>query len=81
MDNLRADAGEWASKTYRVVDAKTGEFLGVIEQFRRDISPVGWTKMRQTRTWFRLQGREDINADSKGQIAAFLGGQRKTRIE
>lgn len=64
---------------YTVTDAKTGEVLGQIEKFRKQL-PWNGRGMRPSRVWFRLVGNETVNADTKSNIACYLAGNRKYKI-
>ena len=60
-----------------VTDAKTGTELGRIERFRKN---VGDLRRPCWRVWFQLVGNPSLNADSRGHLAAYLGGAAKTKV-
>lgn len=66
--------------TYTVTDAKTGETLGQIERFRKETPGWNGRGMRPSRVWYRLASNYSVNADTRGCIAAYLGGTRRTRV-
>lgn len=56
-----------ATTQWQVVDAKTGEELGRIERYRRS---VGTLSKPEYRIWYRNPDNHDMNADSRGVLAA-----------
>lgn len=63
--------------SWKVIDAKTGEQLGVIKRIRKQI---GTSYRPASRVWYQLDGQPDINADVRSVLAAYLGGERKTKV-
>ena len=59
------------TKTWIVQNAKTGEELGRVVRFHRN---VGTTMKPVWRTWYMQEGNPSVNADVRSVIAAFLGG-------
>lgn len=62
---------------WNVFRKSSGEKLGVIEKFYRN---VGTTKKPVWRVWYQLEGNASRNADVRSVLAVFLGGGSDYRM-
>lgn len=65
-------------KRWNVIHTKSGEVLGTIVRFRRN---VGTLAKPVWRVWFQLDHQPEVNGNSRGMIAAYLSAEKTTMEE